>query len=432
MANNSGDLTTVDYVIGMPPITTRTGDSIHTQRSAEAVKNTMPVATIYPGIPSFEFGIDLFTRQNAFKPSSFNEDPRFQRKTTRNTNFYLPMLREHGYNLDESIHNQGLKVAYIADNFPTDTFSNEYGENFLQKFTDVASEGAASIAQMFGARDIGQVANKMTGAAKKQGGFAAQMAGMADKARGYIDDLGTMFKEFSPAGARMAGMVSSLMAGSRIDFPMVWKTSAFQPSYTMTIRLYNPNPGNPQSTKKYIIAPIAALMLLGIPISQDGSTYSWPFLHKVECKGIYSLDPAFIQNITVVKGGDQQQISWRQSLGLVDVRIDFGSLFSSMLATGNSTEKTRPTLKNYLKAMETEKPIYNITGGNLLDPQPQKPINTQVIGPGRNQQAFTKPQAILDGSSEENNDIPDRVPQAIKNIATKLQALIPSGFKIDF
>ena len=430
MANDSGDLTTVDYVIGMPPITTRTGDSIHTQRSAEAVKNTMPVATIYPGIPSFEFGIDLFSRQNAFKPSSFSQGSRG--RNAGNKNFYLPMLREHGYNLDESIHTQGLKIAYIADNFPTDTFSNEYGENFLQKFTDVASEGAASIAQMFGARDVRQLGSAMTNAAKKQGGFAGQIGNLASKAGGYIDDLGKMFSDFSPAGGRMAGMIGSLMAGSRIDFPMVWKTSAFQPSYTMTIRLYNPNPGNPQSTKKYIIAPIAALMLLGVPISQDGSTYSWPFLHKVECKGVYSLDPAFIQNITVVKGGDQQQISWRQSLGVVDVRIDFGSLFSSMLATGNSTQKTRPTLKNYLKAMESEKPIYNITGGNLLDSQPQKPINTQVIGPGRNQQAFTKSQAILDGATEENNDVPDRVSQVIKDTATELEALIPDGFKIGF
>lgn len=430
MPENFSNLTTIDYIIGMPPITTRTGDSIHTQRSGEALKNTMPVATITPGIPSFEFGIDLFNRIDTFRRGRPIGSSSRTRTATRNSTYFVDMLRNHDYDVDYGTHRRGLKVAYIADNFPTDTFANEYGENFLQKMTDIASEGAASIAQMFGARDIGQVVSGATAAAKRRGGALGKVGEMAGKAQGYISDLGKMFSDFSPAGGRMAGMVGSLMAGSRIDFPMVWKSSSFQPSYTMTVRLYNPAPGDPQSTKKYIIAPIAALMLLGIPISEDGSTYSWPFLHKVESPGIYSLDPAYIQNITIVKGGDQQQISWRQSLGVVDVRIDFASLFSSMLATGNSIDKTRPTLRRYLKSMEGDKPVYNITGGNLLDPQPQAPVNTQVIGPGRNQQAFTQSQAILDGATEENNNVPDRVSQSIKDIADDLEDLIPDGFKI--
>ena len=44
--NESSGIITIDDIIGMPPITTQTGDSIHTQRSAEALKNAMPVATI--------------------------------------------------------------------------------------------------------------------------------------------------------------------------------------------------------------------------------------------------------------------------------------------------------------------------------------------------------------------------------------------------
>jgi hypothetical protein len=423
----TGGLTKIDFIIGMPPITTRTGDPIHTQRSAEALKNMMPVATIYPGIPSFEFGIDLFNRVDTFFDGSHHDPTR-----TTNKNFYLPMLERHEYTLDTNIHNGGLQVAYIADNFPTDTFSNEYGENFLQKFTDVASEGAASISQMFGARDVRTLGSKMTAAAKKRGGIVGQAGQMAGKAGDYINELGKMFGEVSPAGSKMVSMIGSLAAGSRIDFPMVWKTSAFQPSYTMTIRLYNPNPGSLESTKKYIIGPIAAIMLLGIPISPDGSTYSWPFLHRVESPGIYNLDPAFIQNITIIKGGDQQQISWRQSLSMVDVRIDFGSLFSSMLASGDSTKKTRPTLKNYLKSMENQKLVYNITGGNLLDPKNNlnKPVNSQQVISGRNQQAFTKAVEILDAATPE--DPPSRVSNIIKNIAEDLEDLIPDGFKISF
>lgn len=424
--SSSEGVITIDYVIGMPPITTNTGEAIHTQRSAEALKNTMPVATIYPGIPSFEFGIDLFNRLNAFDSGLF--DSRDQKS---NNNYYLPMLRKHGYNLDKNIHINGLKVAYIADNFPTDTFTNEYGENFLQKFTDVASEGAASIAQMFGARDVRDVGRQIIGRAQGSNNKGIGKIGeMANQASKYIGDLGQTL--FGNTGSRMANMIGSLAAGSRIDFPMVWKSSSFQPSYTMTVRLYNPNPGSLRSTQKYIIGPIAAIMLLGIPISQDSSTYSWPFLHKVSSPGIYNLDPAYIQNITVVKGGDQQQISYRQSLSIVDVRIDFGSLFSSMLATSDSSEKTRPTLRKYLKAMEpnSQKESYKITGGTLKNPNfsDEKSLSSNLVGSGRNQQAFVEFIDTLDAETPE--EPPSRVDQTIKDIATELEDLIPKGFRI--
>jgi len=419
----SGGLTTVDFIIGLPPITTTTGTPIHTQRTREALMNSMPTATIYPGIPSFESGIDLFRRVNAFESKSNDS------KQKTNYNYYLPMLRRHGYTLDKSVHNQGVKIAYIADNFPTDTFTNEYGENFLQKFTDVASEGAASISQMFGARDVRTLGKRMAGAAARTGGPIGKAGEMAQAAGKYLDQVGNMFAEASPSGARMGNMISSLAAGSRIDFPMVWKSSAFQPSYTMTIRLYNPNPGNLGSTKKYIIGPIAAILLLGIPISQDSSTYSWPFLHKVVSPGIYDLDPAYIQNITVIKGGDQQQISYRQSLGIVDIRIDFGSLFSSMLATASKSDKTRPTLKKYLESMKTNKLAYGITGGHLKGNESNKALNTEVKKPGRNLQSFKESSTILDASSPD--EPPDRITQTVMDIGEELANQIPKGFRIE-
>ncbi|MCK5601514.1 hypothetical protein KAR91_06595, partial [Candidatus Pacearchaeota archaeon] len=139
-----------------------------------------------------------------------------------------------------------------------------------------------------------------------------------------------------------------------VDFPQVWKNSGYTPSYTMTVRLYNPNPASLTATQKYIIGPLAALMLLGLPRSKDGSTYNWPFLHQIRAPGIYNLNPAFIQNVAVIKGGDQQSIAWNQRLAMVDVRIDFGSLYNSILAGEEYDSEMRPTLRNYLAAMEEE------------------------------------------------------------------------------
>lgn len=323
---NTANTTQINFVPGMPP--SQPIDETIGDKTNIVIKNSMPLVKIYPGIPSFTKGITLFTRGDAFAS-------------------YSSLLANHGFTLGSYHHKNCLTLAYIADSFPTDTFSNEYGENFISEMANVASTGAASIAQMTGNRTATEALKSITNAAKKQGGAIGTAGGMLAEGAGAIGD---MIKATPIAG--MAHIVDALAAGSRLDFPMIWKSSGFAPSYTMTIRLYNPNPGSVEATRKYIVGPIAALMLLGIPISADpsGATYSWPFIHKIWSPGIYNLDPAFISNITVIKGGDQQQISFNQRLSVVDVRIDFGSLFSTMLAA-SSYNKTRPTLKSYIEAM---------------------------------------------------------------------------------
>ena len=331
---------TIDYIIGLPPggLT----DDVINGRTQTVMENSMPIARIYPGVPSFTEGLNIFTRRPAFRSGSGNIGGDLS---------YLSLLNSHGYGLKQPNHtsNAGsdgcLVVAYLADSFPTDSFSNEYGENFLKGFTNILSEGAASIVQFTGARTAGEfgntLVNRLKGGGVASNLIASGMQGGMDIASSITD---AMFSD------RANTIRSTLLAGGRLDFPMVWKGSSFQPSYTMTIRLYNPNPGDPRSTKKYIAAPIAALMLLGSPISVDNVTYNFPFIHKISSPGIYDLDPAFISNITIIKGGDQHQVAYNQQLGVVDVRVDFGSLYSSLLAS-RSKNVNRPTLDSYLNAM---------------------------------------------------------------------------------
>lgn len=307
------------------------------------IRDTMPICHFIPSQPIFKFGLDLFFIRQAFDQSA-NSDPS-----------YKDLLQAHGFSTPNT-SGQGIKVAYLADNFPTDTFTNEYGENFLQSMTDVASQGAAQISQFFGAKSATEGINKIIGAIDRAmptfdvlgkevdigKGLKGLSSGIGQGARAFFEMTGTQ---------NAANVLNRLAAGARLDFPMVWKSSGFQPSYSLTVRLYNPNPRSKKSTKKYIVGPIVALMLLGVPISQDGSTFSWPYLHKIVSPGIFELNPGFIQNITVIKGGDQQQISQQQHLSMVDVRIDVGSLFSTMVAGTSVNEKTRPTVRKYLNNM---------------------------------------------------------------------------------
>lgn len=340
MAKTDNALIKIPDIIGLPPLNLE-------PRTNAIMQNAMPTAEIKPSVPSFQEGLDLFTLGDAWKQ-------------------YKKLLNSHGFDFGNNI--ESVKVAFLADAFPTDTFQNEYGENFLQKMTDIASEGAASINQFMGSRSASETYGKFEKKLKSKGGTAGLLGKGMGVAGGWAKDLLGALQESSGGKgiARGVNLVDRLAAGARIDFPQVWKTSSFTPSYTMTVRLYNPNPASKLSTDKYIIGPIAAIMLLGTPISDDGATYNWPFLHRVKATGIYDLDPAYIGGITIVKGGDQQSIAYNQRLAMVDVRIDFGSLYNTMVAS-NSANPARPTLKKYLNIMRGGRTIYDRLGEEKLN-----------------------------------------------------------------
>lgn len=412
----------IDFIPGLPPDLSTDGSI--SGKTNIVMRNSMPLVKIYPGEPSFTEGLSLFRRIGTFG------------KPTDKGLSYSRLLADHGFHIqqpggDNSQDGGYIAFAYLADSFPTDSFTNEYGENFLQKFTDVASEGAASISQMMGARDVGEATQKFIGALKG-GGTAANLVGTGlEKGKEALTDILGTISGAVPGFGRGVNLISSLAAGSRIDFPMVWKTSGFQPSYTMTIRLYNPAPQSEASTNKYIIGPIAAIMLLGIPLSKDGHAYSWPFIHRIKSPGIFDLDPAFISNITVIKGGDQQQISYQQRLSIVDVRIDFGSLFSSMLAA-KGLGRNRPTLEKYLNTFrEYKEGIRKFSTTGQTTQQIDSRQNIRVAQQQLLQQRNDAPTYTETTDAEKQNP-PDRVTQSIKNIANNLIDQIPDGLKIGF
>lgn len=423
--------TTIDYIIGMPP--SNSTDETIGGRTNTVMENSMPIAKIYPGTPSFTKGLTLFSRNPAFRRGGEGAPKGYDSKKSLS---YSALLNSHGYSLSQPKYtsnggNEGcIVLAYQADSFPTDSFSNDYGENFLQGMTNVASEAAASVSQMMGARNIGEGADKIIANLKETGGIPGAAGGVLGKAKGFASNtLGAMLPTSLSGGVNL---VSKLAAGSRIDFPMVWKSSSFQPSYTMTVRLYNPYPGNNEATKKYIAAPIAAIMLLAIPVSTDGITYSWPFIHRIASPGIYDLDPAFISNVTIIKGGDQQQISYKQKLGIVDIRIDFGSLFNSMLAAHGLGRK-RPTLDGYLKGMvgiDSEKKgveNFSTTPGRQLTKEEhmaQFPQKSVYNIPVTKNQATTQTEL----TSEDKDNTPNRVSQIAKAIQAALTSRMPEGF----
>jgi len=346
-------------IFGMPP---------GTHVSDNVMLNSMPTAEITPCEPKFSKGLSLFTL-----------DP------GKGLEKYQEILKSVGF----SVTGPSIKVAYLADSFPTDTFNNDYGETFLDKFAQVASSGLGDLAQIAGWTNAEQAKSQMDNIGQAIGG-KAYTAG-----KGFVGDkLKSVMGALSPSNQKMAKSVGktmeSMLTGGRIDFPQVWKNSSFQPSYSMTIRLYNPDPSSDEATKRYIVGPIAALVSLGVPkVGEDASTYKWPLMCKIKSPGLYELPAAYINSIAVIKGGDQQSIAYNQNMAMCDVRIDFGSLYNSILAGANSSNFSadRPTLGSYLEAIGGnpagkvsmgKRDIYEIHNCNILKKAKKGQISEEI------------------------------------------------------
>lgn len=319
-------MTSLDgMVFGMPP---------GTHVSDAVLKASMPTASITPCEPEFSRGLSLFTLNESKGKTKYDE-----------------ILHNVGF----SLSGKSVNVAYLADNFPTDTFNNEYGETFLDKFSQVASSGLGDLAQIAGWTDYKVAKDQATNLMNAMpGGKVASdyLAKLMNKTDTTMNN--NLTEKNRSMYDSMKSAMQGIVTGARVDFPQVWKNSSFTPSYSMTIRLYNPNPGSEKDTRKYIVGPIAALVALGIPkVSEDSSMYKWPLLCKVRSPGIYNLNAAYINSIAVIKGGDQQSIAYNQNLAMCDVRIDFGSLYSSILSGAGSKKyrDSRPTLAAYLEGI---------------------------------------------------------------------------------
>ena len=362
----------------------------------------LPVVEILPCVPSFVEGHSLFRAKPCWS-TGFGATPA-----------YLELLNSHGYTIEGTC----LRLAFLGDSFPTDQLSNEYGESMLDSLAGSVSSTTSDLSQMLGARNFidalrnvetaGQNANNMAGNifAKGAGMALSGISGLTDAARGL------------PGGSMVSQLgtyMGDILSGGRIDFPQLWKGSGFKPSYTMTVRLFNPSPANDELTEKYIIGPLAAILLLATPISLNGSTYNWPFIHKVVCKGMFRLESAYISNITVVKGGDQLQVAFNQRLGIVDVRIEFSSLYNTLISLLDDIDVAdRPTLRGYLRELKNRRTSVTedipeeltsagtSTDSNATTGNPQSRINQNVVNATNSFNSEDKNQTSLNSIKTEN------------------------------
>ena len=356
---------TLEPTLGLPP-----GDEF----SDFMIENSMPIIEIMPSKPTFVKGLTIFTAGPAGEE-------------------YQEKLRGFGYEFPYNLKNIPMKVAFQADSFPSDSFSNDYGESFLAKAADVTSSGLAELKYMFGGRSARDTLGNIAGALKSGGGIlSTAVSGMESAAKKFEATMGNMTKGHKTLQG-LGRLAEDLLSGQRVDFPQVWKGSAFSPSYDLTVRLYNPNTKNDEYHKRFIVGPLVALLLLGVPVGgKTGKTYDYPYLIKGICDGLFELNPGFISGMSVVKGGDQMSISYNQRPSVIDVRLTMGGLYSVMTDGGGGYN-----LKSYIKRLEGKK---SVLPAHSIDPTVYLEDGDDFL-----QQGVT---TSLSQESENQNDIDPR------------------------
>jgi hypothetical protein len=327
----------ISNFIGLPP---------RTYVSDSVLFNSLPVLRVSPQKPKISSGLTLFSLESA--QTEYNE-----------------ILSGLGFKLEQS--DEPLRIVFSADTLPVDTFTNDYTETFLQKMTDVASQGMSQIMQMAGAdtftEGVKKISGEVAGKFREGGMVGGLVKGAAETAIKVSNEAEDMINALQGSGGMIGGaaaMVNKMLAGHRVDFPKVWGNSSYATSFTINVKLFNPRPNNNDYASRYLIGPLAAILCLALPRSDDGYTYNWPFLQKVEAPGFINLTPAAITSITVTKGGDAHQMAYTKTLGMIDISLGFTSLFESMLLESPEgvVHTQRPTVKNYIENLYKNKQAY--------------------------------------------------------------------------
>lgn len=235
-----------------------------------------------------------------------------------------------------------LMFCVLNDTSITDSFTNDFSDSQFESMAQVGSDIGSEIKVATGTRKLSDVQSQLPNLLGEE--LGGMMNTGINTVKSGLDKV---------LGANNTSIMGSLITGSKVDFPMIWKGSSYNPSYSFTCRFYNPDPESDEAYMKFILAPLAHLLAFMVPMSDSNSTFSFPLICKFQCPGLCALEAAYISQMDVIKGSEVNDISFWQRPGIVDVRFTVNSLYSTMISKSeDGINEERPTLATYINAMK--------------------------------------------------------------------------------
>jgi hypothetical protein len=341
------DSSNTSGIIGLPPqIIHEYGDSNTNEIMRRLVMASIPVAVIIPAYPTIMeesiSGLHLYSLDFGTGHSKYQE---IINNAISGTGISMSVPRK-------------LLTAYLHETSLTETWQNEYGPSAIEDAASGLGGGPGTdVTTMAGKTKQSEGWRDLRKNAKKVGWIGAGLMGTMNELQETGIDIGSWF------GGIDSELLNKLRGAAKINFPNIWKNSAYNTNYTITVRLYNPHPHCDDSYMTYIVEPLIRLICLGLPYSDGGSdaTYTQNVSCKVECPGLWTINAGFLASMEVIKGGDSNEVNFLQRPNIIDVRLSFGELYGVM--TSSSDYNDRPTLKSYINNL-LNKPSLNL---NIYD-----------------------------------------------------------------
>lgn len=349
--------TNYDEIIGLPPLLYVEEDDIADKRK-KLILNTMNILEITPGFP----GQFTSEESSGLRLYTFDE--------SKGREVYNKLVKKCLPNTKDI---DTIKVAFLNENAFSESWSNDFGESVLEEAMNFGIPTVRELRLLYGTSTLSEALRKFTNFMTPEN--PRTPSSVTEQMWEFLNRLGTTMTGYLSTGVQAAeefvsglggagAPLRQILYGSNIDFPQIWRGSSFSPSYSVTVRLFNPfNLGifqeslslTQEQQEKYIIEPLVKLLVLVVPISDSNSTFFSPLICKVRCPGLFSIKMGYVSAIDVIKGGDTNDVSYFQKPGTVDVKITFNDLYTSMVQELEDSEeiydKNRPTLTDYVNTL---------------------------------------------------------------------------------
>lgn len=276
----------------------------------------------------------------------------------------------------------------------SETFNNEYGQS-----------DALSPLQSFNSNDVLQDASFIAGGLDAKG-LRSRDSALANALGSLLETAG---KTAGWVGGKIGGVIGAdsqsierdvreaiTNPATKLDIPTLWRGNSYSCSYDLSIKLTCFNARNDSDFGTNIVAPLIALLQFVAPRSEGGKFYKWPFLMKMTIPGTVYMPLGYCSSMTILKGGDVNDISWCGRPNMVDIRMSVTSVYNTCVnAAEGDVQSDRPNLRQQVEAM-----MAIDDRGGLKDSQ--KDDNT-----ARSTQASTQ-MFVTKGNSSNNNAVPSR------------------------
>lgn len=230
------------------------------------------------------------------------------------------------YDLDASY--TGLRLHLTDDTTSTDDITNSYDTNMFQSAIDSLRSGFRHF------RQIGQI-----------GRLAMSTdSGMRDRVgsviTGAAERLGLSSDDDDEANVQGAAQSVSdmVLMGNKLSFPKIWRDSEYNPNLSINVRLFSPY-GHPKAVKKFIIEPLAHLILMCAPRTSDGLSFGHPPTLHVRGHGMVHLAVGYASSISWRRGGEGTNFSLFRQPTTIDVSLSLQTLIGGFGYYDNDDNK---------------------------------------------------------------------------------------------